>query len=137
MSMGLRVHDAIYKASGGRVGHRLLGVPTLILHTTGRRTGERRSNSLVYFKDADRYLVVPSNGGADAAPAWLHNLRATPQVEVQIGRDRRPAVATVLRSEDPDFARLWKAVNDNNGQRYDAYQAKTERQIPVVVLTPT
>ena len=133
----LRVHDAIYKASGGRIGHRVLGVPTLLLHTTGRRSGEPRANSLVYLRDGDRYVVVASKGGADTAPAWLHNLRANPSVEVQIGPRRRAATARVIGPEDPDFERLWKGLNELNGDRYDAYQRKTTRRIPLVVLTPS
>jgi deazaflavin-dependent oxidoreductase (nitroreductase family) len=132
----LRVHAQVYERSDGRLGHRLLGVPALMLRTTGRRTGQTRTNSLVYAPDGDRWLVVPSNGGADRPPAWLHNLRAEPSVEVQVGRKRRPATATIVGRGDPEFDRLWRAVNDNNGKRYDAYQAKTSREIPVVVLAP-
>src|SRR5919106_2284911 len=94
-SQVLRVHERLYVASDGRVGHRMLGVPTLLLHTTGRRSGKARTNGLVYARDGDDYLVVPSNGGADRAPAWLHNLLAHPAVEVQVGRKRRPATARV------------------------------------------
>jgi deazaflavin-dependent oxidoreductase (nitroreductase family) len=133
----LRLHATLYQRTDGRVGHRLLGVPTLLLRTTGRRSGATRTNALVYARDGERYLVVPSNGGADKAPAWLHNLRAEPAVGVQVGRDRKPATATVVDRSDPDFERLWKAVNDNNSGRYDAYQEKTKRPIPVVALTPS
>src|SRR5437588_3432512 len=92
----LRVHAAVYKGTDGRIGHRLLGVPTLMLRTTGRRSGQTRTNALVYAPDADRFVVVPSNGGADRAPGWLHNVRAAPAVEVQVGRQRRPATATIV-----------------------------------------
>jgi F420H(2)-dependent quinone reductase len=133
----LRLHATLYQRTDGRVGHRLLGVPTLLLRTTGRRSGATRTNALVYARDGERYLVVPSNGGADKAPAWLHNLRAEPGVVVQVGRDRKRATAAVVDRSDPDFERLWKAVNDNNSGRYDAYQEKTKRPIPVVALTPS
>lgn len=132
----LRIHAAIYERTDGRFGHRLLGVPTLMLRTTGRRTGATRTNSLVYARDGERYLVVPSNGGAPKAPAWLHNLRANPVTEVQVGRERRAATATVVTRAEPDFERLWRAVNDNNANRYEAYQKRTTREIPVVALTP-
>ncbi len=132
----LRVHAKIYEGTDGRVGHRMIGVPTLMLRTTGRRSGQTRTNSLVYARDGDGYLVVPSNGGADRPPGWLHNLRAKPEVEVQVGRERQPATASVVERGDPEFDRLWKAVNDNNKGRYDQYQAATSRQIPVVVLSP-
>ncbi len=133
----LSVHEAIYKATGGLVGHRVLGgMPTLLLHTTGRRSGVERVNALTYVKDGDRWVVVASKGGSDTAPAWLHNLRAKPEVEVQVARRHMPATARVLTPDDTDYARLWTAANKVNGGRYDAYQQKTERRIPLVVLEP-
>ena len=132
----LRIHERIYAGSDGRVGHRLIGVPTLLLRTTGRRTGQTRTNGLVYARDGADYLVVASNGGADQNPAWLHNLRANPEVEIQVGRTRQKARARVVEFADPDFSRLWQIVNDNNNHRYTGYQQRTSRQIPVVVLTP-
>ena len=131
----LRVHEKLYIASDGRVGHKMIGVPTLLLRTTGRRSGATRTNGLVYARDGADYLVVPSNGGADRPPAWLHNLKADPAVEIQIGRERRPATARVVEAADPDFDRLWAIVNENNRDRYRAYQEKTARQIPVVALS--
>jgi F420H(2)-dependent quinone reductase len=133
----LRVHERIYEATDGRVGHGLIGIPTLLLRTTGRRSGTTRTNALVYARDGDDYLLVPSNGGADRAPAWLLNLRANPRVEIQVGRERREATARVVDRSDPDFERLWRIVNENNRDRYAAYQRKTSRQIPVVAITPS
>jgi deazaflavin-dependent oxidoreductase (nitroreductase family) len=133
----LAVHQFIYQRSDGRIGHRILGTPTLLLRTTGRRSGARRTNALVYVGDGDDYVVVASKGGDDHPPAWLLNLEAEPNVEVQVGRQRRPATARVVGHDDRDFDRLWRLVNDNNSGRYDGYQAKTERQIPVVVLSPS
>src|SRR2546423_15666262 len=92
----LRFHQRIYVASDGRVGHRMMGVPTLLLRTVGRRSGTTRTNALVYARDGGAYLVVASNGGADKAPSWLHNVRANPDVEVQIGRECRKATARVV-----------------------------------------
>jgi F420H(2)-dependent quinone reductase len=132
----LRVHERLYKATDGRVGHRMLGVPALLLRTTGRRSGATRTNSLVYARDGDDYLVVASNGGADRAPAWLHNLRAHPDVEIQIERERRVATARIVEPSDHDYERLWKLVNTGNRDRYSAYQQKTSRPIPVVAITP-
>jgi F420H(2)-dependent quinone reductase len=133
----LRVHSFVYQHSDGLIGHRVLGVPCLMLRTSGRKTGQTRTNSLVYAKDGDRYLVVASKGGDPKAPAWLLNLRAKPEVQVQIGRTRFNAIATEIRADDPDYTRLWKLVNDNNSNRYDAYQKKTTRPIPVVALSRT
>jgi deazaflavin-dependent oxidoreductase (nitroreductase family) len=132
----LGVHEKVYKATDGRVGHKVLGVPCLLLRTEGRRSGEIRTNGLVYAKDGDDYVVVASKGGDPKAPGWLFNLKAKPEVEIQIGRDRQKARARVVEQSDPDFDRLWKIANDNNGDRYSAYQAKTDRPIPIVVITP-
>jgi deazaflavin-dependent oxidoreductase (nitroreductase family) len=130
----LQAHAFIYEHTDGLIGHRLLGVPCLMLRTTGRKSGQTRTNSLVYAKDGDRYVVVASKGGDPKAPAWLLNLRAEPQVEVQIGRRRFRGTATEIGSGDLDYARLWKLVNDDNSNRYDAYQKKTTRPIPLVAL---
>ena len=132
----LKAHEELYRRSDGRVGHKLLGVPTLLLRTTGRRSGMTRTNGLVYAPDEGRYLVVPSNGGASKAPGWLHNLRAKPTAEIQIERKREPVVAEIVGRGDADFDRLWRIVNENNRGRYDGYQTSTTREIPVVVLTP-
>ena len=115
----------------------MLGVPSLLLRTTGRRSGATRTNGLVYALDGGDYLVVASNGGADRAPSWLHNLRANPEVEIQIGRERQPATAREVAPSDPDYARLWQIVNENNRDRYSAYQEQTARPIPVIALTPS
>ena len=135
-SQVLRVHEKLYVASDGRIGHKMIGVPTLLLRTTGRRSGATRTNGLVYARDGSDYLVVPSNGGADRAPAWLHNLQANAAVEIQIGREREQGTARVIERSDPDYDRLWAIVNENNKDRYRAYQEKTARPIPVVALTP-
>ena len=83
------------------------------------------------------YLLVPSNGGADRPPAWLHNLKAHPDVEIQIGRERRPGTARIIEPSDSRYERLWGIVNAHNRDRYRAYQEKTTRPIPVVAITPS
>jgi len=133
----LQIHEQLYKRTDGRIGHHLIGVPTLLLRTTGRRSGVTRTNSLVYAHDNDGYLVVASNGGADRPPAWLHNLRANPAVEVQIARERWKGTTKVVEPADPDYDRLWSVVNKNNRDRYTAYQKQTARTIPVIAITPT
>ncbi|HWE13513.1 MAG TPA: nitroreductase family deazaflavin-dependent oxidoreductase [Solirubrobacteraceae bacterium] len=135
-SQVLRIHEELYKRTDGRLGHRMIGVPTLLLRTTGRRSGATRTNGLVYARDGDAYLVVPSNGGADRPPAWLHNIGAHPDVEIQIGRKRRRATATIIAPSDPSYERLWTLVNAQNRDRYNAYQRQTTRPIPVVAITP-
>lgn len=133
----LRLHEQLYKRTDGRVGHRMIGVPTLLLRSTGRRSGATRTNALVYARDGADYVLVASNGGADRHPAWLHNLRANPAAEIQVGRERQKGTARVVEPSDPDYERLWKVVNENNQDRYDAYQRQTARPIPVVVVTPS
>jgi F420H(2)-dependent quinone reductase len=136
LSNVLSLHQFLYERSDGRVGHRMLGTPTLLLRTTGRRSGAQRTNALVYLSDDGGYVVVASKGGDDKPPAWLLNLTAHPNVEVQIGRQRHAATARVLQRGEDGYERLWRAVNENNSNRYDGYQAKTERPIPLVILTP-
>ena len=121
----LHVHQAIYDLSDGRVGHGILGVPCLLLRTTGRRTGRSRTSALVYARDGEDYVVVASLGGSDQAPAWLHNVRAEPHVGVQVGRRRFAATAAVVERHHEDYVRLWRLVNQVNRGRYDRYQAKT------------
>jgi F420H(2)-dependent quinone reductase len=136
-SQVLRLHGQIYKRTDGRMGHKMIGVPTLLLRTTGRRSGATRTNALVYARDGGDYLVVASNGGADRPPAWLHNVKANPDVEIQVGRERSGGTARVVGPSDPTYDRLWKIVNDNNRDRYTAYQEKTDRPIPVIAVTPS
>jgi F420H(2)-dependent quinone reductase len=114
----------------------MIGVPTLLLRTTGRRSAATRTNALVYARDGDDYLVVASNGGADRPPAWQYNVQAKPDVEVQVGRKREQSRARVVERSDPEYERLWRIVNENNRDRYTAYQQKTTRPIPVIAITP-
>ena len=133
----VRVHDAVYQRSNGWIGHRIPGAPnSLLLHTVGAKTGLPRTNSLSYAKDGDAYLVVASNGGDRRAPGWYHNLKADPAVQINIGPRRFPVTAQAVLPDDPDYARLWRIVNANNANRYDAYQARTSRPIPVIRLVP-
>lgn len=137
MGQVLRLHERLYKGTDGWIGHRMIGVPTLLLRTTGRRSGVTRTNALVYARDGADYVVVASNGGADRDPAWLYNLRANPEVEAQVGRERHKATSRVIGPSDPDYERLWKIVNENNRDRYSAYQKQTARAIPVIAVTPS
>jgi F420H(2)-dependent quinone reductase len=132
----LSLHQRIYERTDGKLGHRMLGVPCLLLRSTGRRTGQVRTSALVYARDGDGSVLVASKGGADQAPGWLFNVEAKPQVEIQVGRARSAATARTVTAGDPDYQRLWKLVNDRNRGRYDGYQAKTKRKIPLVVVTP-
>jgi F420H(2)-dependent quinone reductase len=132
----LRLHQFIYVKSGGRVGHRLADTRTLILRTVGAKTGEPRTNALTYAQADDAYLVVASNGGARRSPGWYHNLIKNPDVEIQVGTRRLPVHARPVLPGDADRDRFWKIVNDNNHNRYRAYQKGTSRPIPIIALTP-
>jgi deazaflavin-dependent oxidoreductase (nitroreductase family) len=133
----LRLHDAIYKGTNGRIGHHIPGgPPSLLLHTVGAKTGLQRTTSLSYARDGDTYLIVASKGGDPKAPGWYHNLKANPKVEINVGTKRFGVTAKPVLPDDPDYARLWQIVNKNNANRYEAYQNRTSRPIPVIVLTP-
>ncbi|OBK91457.1 nitroreductase family deazaflavin-dependent oxidoreductase [Mycolicibacter sinensis] len=133
----LRLHDKLYQSTNGRIGHRFPGVPpSLLLHTVGAKTGQPRTSTLSYARDGDTYLIVASMGGAPRSPGWYHNLKARPDVEINVGPQRVRATARPVLPDDPDYARLWRIVNANNANRYEVYQRRTSRPIPVVVLTP-
>jgi deazaflavin-dependent oxidoreductase (nitroreductase family) len=132
----LSLHARIYEATGGRVGHRLIGVPCVLLHTIGRKSGQPRVSVLVYAMDGDDFVLVASNSGSDKAPGWYYNVKADPKVSVQLKTRRMPATAAVVEADDPQYARLWQLVNTNNHNRYNGYQQKTSRKIPLVVVAP-
>ncbi len=138
--VGLRVlhlHDLLYQKTNGLIGHRIPGMPnSLLLHTVGAKTGQPRINTLSYARDGKDYLVVASMGGAPRSPGWYHNLKAHPDVEINVGTTRLAVTARPILPDDPDYARLWQLVNRNNAKRYEAYQKKTSRPIPIVALTP-
>lgn len=133
----LTVHGKLYAGTGGRIGHRLLGVSCLLLHTVGAKSGLARTHSLTYAMDGPAYVVVASAGGSPRNPSWYHNARANPEVVAQVGTDAWPATAHIVLPDDPDYARLWDLVNAHNKHRYAAYQRRTSRPIPIVVLRPS
>ncbi|MBO0827857.1 MAG: nitroreductase family deazaflavin-dependent oxidoreductase [Streptosporangiales bacterium] len=125
-------HVDRYLATDGAEGHDWQGgTSTLILTTTGRRTGEPRDNALIYGRDGDAYVVVASKGGADEHPLWYLNLVADPTVQVQVRGDRFTARARTATAGEK--ARLWPAMA-KEWPAYDDYQRKTDRDIPVVIL---
>ena len=124
-------HVERYVETDGEEGHEWQGTQTLILTTTGRRSGEPRSTPLIYGRHGDDYLVVASKGGSDEPPAWYRNLDADPEVKVQVKGDRFAARARdATPQEKPE---LWPIMTAE-WPAYDDYQQKTEREIPVVVL---
>jgi len=126
-------HIKHYVETDGEQGHLWRGVPTLLLTTKGRKSGQLRRTALIYGKHGSSYLLVASQGGADTHPAWYLNLTANPEVQVQVGADQFTARArTATDQEKPE---LWAAMTAI-WPAYDEYQTKTERPIPVVVLDP-
>ncbi|GAA1578098.1 nitroreductase family deazaflavin-dependent oxidoreductase [Actinomadura kijaniata] len=126
-------HIRVYVESDGAEGHLRQGWPTLLLTTRGRRSGRLRRTALIYGRDGDRYLLVASNGGAPAHPAWYLNLTAHPEVAIQVGAERLPARARVATPEERPA--LWRTMAEMFPP-YDEYQAGTDREIPLVILEP-
>ena len=127
-----KIHTFLYAWTWGIVGGRLDGLDILLLTTTGKKTGRARRVALPFFRDGERYLLVASFGGNPKNPAWFSNLVADPRVQVQHGRQRWSARAEV--PEGAERERLWAAIT-REFPRYAAYETKTPRQIPVVVLS--
>lgn len=128
-------HTALYKASGGRLGHKIPGVPgkMLLLDHVGARSGAKRTSPLLYVRDGEDLVIVASKGGYPKNPAWFYNLMANPDTTVQVGSHHLPVHARVAQPEE--YERLWaKAVAGYHG--YEDYKARAERQIPLVVLEP-
>lgn len=126
-------HVERYEATDGEEGHEWQGTQTLLLTTTGRKSGEPRTNPLIYAPYGDAYTIVASKGGTDAPPAWYLNLSDNPEVDVQVKGDRFKARARTASAEEKPA--LWKTMVAE-WPHYDAYQENTERVIPVVVLDP-
>jgi len=123
-----------YRASSGRIGGRFLrGAPVLLLITTGRKTGQPRTAPLLYLKEGDDYVVVASKGGMSHHPLWFRNLEANPNVEVEVGNRRIPL--TAHRASAEQKSALWPKLVQMYPD-YADYQARTERDIPVVILSP-
>jgi deazaflavin-dependent oxidoreductase (nitroreductase family) len=133
----LRLHNRIYQMTSGRIGQHVPGLPpSLLLHTRGAKTGALHTVTLTYARDGHDLLVVASLGGAPNAPGWYHNLLSEPKAGINVGTERIPVIAQPVNAGEPSYERLWRAVNDNNSSRYDGYQERTSRPIPVVRLTP-
>ena len=132
--LGTDVHTLLYRLSRGLVGHRMPGMPAmLLLDHVGAKTGKLRTTPLVYIRDGGNYVIVASKGGHPKHPAWFHNLRANPETTIQVGSRRIPVTARV--ATDAERERLWpEVVRAYSG--YEGYQRKTDREIPLVMLKP-
>ncbi len=127
-----RFHAWAYEKTDGRWGATLQGLPMLLLYSVGYKSGQPRTTPLLTLREGDDWLIVASFYGAPGHPAWYRNLQAKPDCEVRVGRERFPARARTANPEER--ARLWtKLVAHYPG--YADYQARTDREIPVVVLS--
>jgi F420H(2)-dependent quinone reductase len=126
-----RANTMAYRLSGGRLGGTFDRAPVLLLHHVGRKSGQERVAPLLYLPHGDDLVIVASYGGAPKHPAWLHNLRARPDTVVEVGRERRAVTAREATAAERE--RLWPALLDLY-PAYGDYQARTEREIPLVVL---
>ena len=125
-------HVRRYRETGGEVGHIWRrGSTILLLTTTGRKSGEKRTAPLIYAQDGDRYVIVASKGGAPEHPGWYQNIEKTPDVELQVKDEVFQARARTAQGEER--ARLWRKANEV-WPPYDEYAKNTDREIPVVVL---
>lgn len=133
MELFWKIHPWIYRISAGRIGGRAMGMPVLLLHTRGRKTGQPRTNALMYLPDGDSCIVIASYAGEPRHPAWWLNLRASPRTTIQVGSRTIEVAAREAAGEERE--RLWNRVVEAESG-YETYRQRTSRKIPVVVLEP-
>jgi deazaflavin-dependent oxidoreductase (nitroreductase family) len=125
-------HVRIYRETAGQRGYRWRGATVLLLTTEGRASGKSRTTPLIHRTDGDRWVVVASKGGAAENPSWFENLKANPEAAIQVKDEAVPVLARTVEGEER--SRLWSLMTEV-WPPYDDYQAKTDREIPVVVLS--
>ena len=125
-------HVRVYRETGGEHGYNWRGTTILLLTTKGRSSGQSRTTPLIQRTDGDRWVIVASKGGTPENPLWYENLLADPQATIQVKDEEIPVVATTAQGEER--ARLWSLMAEV-WPAYDEYQTKTEREIPIVVLS--
>ncbi len=128
-----RAHTALYKLTGGRIGHTSGKITNLLLTTTGRKSGLPRTVPLSYIADDDNFVIVASNGGADRDPVWWLNLRANPAAQIQI--EGSTIAVNAREATEPERERLWPRLHQDNFF-YSRHLANTDRRIPIVLLVP-
>ena len=128
-----RVHVEAYRLSHGKLGGEYRGAPILLLHHTGRKSGSERVSPLIYLADGDDLVVVGSKGGSHKHPAWFLNLREMPETTVEVGGERRRVKVRVASAQERE--KLWPRVVEVYSD-YANYQERTEREIPLVILSP-
>ena len=126
-------HVRIYRETNGETGYWWNGVPTLLMTSTGRKSGESRTIPIIFTPYGDSWVIMASRGGSPTHPAWYLNVSENPNVQVQVKGDIYEAVARTAPTGERE--KIW-AEAVKTWPRYDLYQSRTERQIPVVVLDP-
>ncbi len=122
-----------FRANGGKVGGPFAGAPMLLLHSTGAKSGAERVNPLAYQQLDGAYAIFASKAGADTNPDWFHNVRANPDVTIEVGTETKRARARVV--EGDERTTIWERQKDLFPP-FAEYEAKTDREIPVIVLEP-
>lgn len=125
-------HVRVYRETDGQRGYHWRGTTILLLSTEGRTSGVSRTTPLIHRTDGERWVIVASKGGTPENPAWYENLKANPEAEIQVQGERIPVRAST--AEGDERSRLWSLMSEV-WPAYDEYQARTDREIPVVVLT--
>lgn len=137
LSMNLKImtvaNNGVYRLTGGRIGGRMGKAPVCLLTTTGRKSGQPRTVPLLYLENGNDIVVVASKGGMSTHPAWYLNLVDNPQVTIQIGKTITKMVARTATPEEKPA--LWERLATMY-KGYNNYQARTEREIPVVICSP-
>lgn len=128
-----KLNIPLYRLSGGRIGGRINEAPVLLLTTTGRKSGQKRTAPVVYLADGENLVVIGSNAGHSRTPAWSLNLKANPDAEVEVERKRHQVFARVAEGEER--ADLWRKHNEQYSG-FDEYEARTDRDIALFVLEP-
>jgi deazaflavin-dependent oxidoreductase (nitroreductase family) len=122
-----------FRANEGRVGAMFEGVPLLLLHHTGAKSGQERINPVAYQRDGARYVIFASKGGAPSNPDWYHNLMAQPSVRIEVGNEAIDVIAEEATDEERE--RLFTTQKERFPQ-FGEYEQRTDRLIPVIVLSP-
>jgi deazaflavin-dependent oxidoreductase (nitroreductase family) len=128
-----KLNVPLYRVSGGRLMGKVNRAPVLLLTTTGRKSGQKRTAPVVYLADGENLVVIGSNAGHSRTPAWSLNLKADPEAEVEVGRERHRVRARIAEGEERTD--LWRRHNEQYSG-FDEYEARTDRNIAVFVLEP-
>jgi len=126
----MKGHVSLYRLTSGKIGG---GEHHLILTTTGRKSGVERDTPLFFFADADRYIIIASNGGAPKHPVWWLNLQSNPEAKIQV--NSRIIPITAQQADAEERKRLWAIISEKY-KNFVTYQKRAPREIPIVVLTP-